>query len=94
MSHNEFTGARMISKPANDKFESGWDRLWGNKEKAKKYLEDTQEEFLAVVESHKDVLIEAEGGPMAGEPAKELTEAELENWAQMMGHGVWEDADD
>jgi hypothetical protein len=29
MSHNEFTGARMITKPATEKFDSGWDAIWG-----------------------------------------------------------------
>ena len=34
VSKNEHTGDRMVSGPATDAYQDGWERIWGSKKKA------------------------------------------------------------
>ena len=50
-SRNDVTGDLLRSKPANDMFEQGWDRIFGKKKKPEYELDDgqlTEEQYAKI----------------------------------------------
>ena len=50
---NDVTGDLLRSKPANDMFEQGWDRIFGKKKKPEYELDDgqlTEEQYAKIKE--------------------------------------------
>lgn len=45
---NEVTGAGLVTKPANDDYRNGWDRIFGNKEKEPEVKKELTEEETSV----------------------------------------------
>ena len=41
-SSNDVTGARLVTKPVTEEYSSGWDRIFGNKEKTH-YVEEQED---------------------------------------------------
>lgn len=48
MAINDITGDKLVTKTTNDDYRSGWDRIFGNKNKK---TEDTQPEQVTTEES-------------------------------------------
>jgi len=44
VSRNDITGDNLVSKPSNEKFDTGWELIWGNKEKEEDPIEDEVED--------------------------------------------------
>jgi len=43
-SNNDITGDKLVSKPTNDQFLTGWDLIWGNKEDKEEVEEEVAED--------------------------------------------------